>query len=375
ATGEWILVLDADEYVDEDNFREFIKLLKEDNERFDAYDAKIINFSGMSGEFLMQNYHDRIYRNNGKICYTRRIHEQFKSKDNLPLNIQHSNLVIFHSGYLSRTVKEKEKSARNKELLDIEMSNGTKNAFDFFNFGNEYFSIGEYNKALDAYLEAYKLKSDFHLAWVPMTVMQIIICLINLKKYNKALNVISDAENIYSSAPELKYLKGEIFFLNGQFKDAKKTFLDLVNNIDSFSFIILRPDLKDQKPHLRLGEIYLYEKDYNAAVFHYASVLNINNNHREAIRKLIFILNRFYTELEITDFLKSNNLLNNNNIKIYIKACFDIGNPNLALAILDNNTEDNNLLYEVALLKKLCINGQGEVDSFNNIMPYDILKN
>src|SRR5690606_22915077 len=64
ATGEWILVLDADEYVDEDNFREFIKLLKEDNERFDAYDAKIINFSGMSGEFLMQNYHDRIYRNN-----------------------------------------------------------------------------------------------------------------------------------------------------------------------------------------------------------------------------------------------------------------------------------------------------------------------
>ncbi|PTY80433.1 hypothetical protein B5V89_01240 [Heyndrickxia sporothermodurans] len=374
ATGEWILVLDADEYVDEENFKEFIKQLKKDNGHIDAYDAKIINFSGLSGESLMQNFHDRIYKNNGKIFYYRRIHEQFKHKDNATLNIQKSNLIIFHSGYLNQTVKEKEKSSRNKELLDIEMHNGEKNAFDYFNFGNEYFSIGEYSEALDAYLKAYKFKKDFRLSWVPMAVMQIITCLINLKKYNVALNVINDAENIYSNSPEIKYLKGEIFLLRGQLEDARKTFLELVNNNENYTFIILRPDLKDQKPHLKLGEIFLYQKDYNAAVHHYANVLNINNSNVEGIKKLIYILNKFYTEVEITDFLQSNNLVNHHNINIYIKTCFDIGNSNLALSILEDFSEEHKLLYQIALLKDFCINGKREIHHFKDTLNFDILK-
>lgn len=374
ASGEWILVLDADEYVDESNFNNFITKLKEDNGRFDAYAAKIINFSGVLGESLVQNYHDRIYKNNGKIYYYRRIHEQFKNKDNSPLDIQNSNLVIFHSGYLNQTVREKDKSSRNKELLDKEMNTGEKNAFDYFNFGNEYFSNGDNSKALNAYLKAYKLKKDFQLSWVPITVMQIIICLINLKKYNEALSVLSDAGNIYAATPEFQYLKGEIFFLRGQFEDAKKTFLDLINNNANYTSIIFRPDLKDQKPHLRLGEIFLYQKDYSDAIYHYTSVLNINNSDIESIKKVISILNKFYVEDEIKNFLKSNKLVNDHNIKIYIKACFDVGNSKLALSILDDFSEKHKLLYEIALLKQLCINGEGNIEDLHNVLNFEVMK-
>ncbi|MBS4174158.1 glycosyltransferase family 2 protein [Bacillus sp. FJAT-49736] len=374
ASGEWILVLDADEYVDEENLKSFIDDLKGNRENVDAFSAKIINFTGNFGENLLQNYHDRIYKNNGEISYYRQIHEQFKNNNDKPINIKHSRLVIFHSGYLNQTVSEKDKNSRNKNLLDQEMKNGPINAFDYFNYGNEYCSIGEYSKALEAYLEAYKQKVDFNLSWVSTTLIQIVICLINLKRYNDALNVIEDAENIYDNSPEFPYLKGEIFFLRGQLEDAKTVFLQLTNNGENYNHIIFRPDLKDQRPHLRLGEIFLQQQNFSGAIFHYTSVLNINNNHKESISKVIYILNKFHTVEEITDFLYSNNLLGANNINDYVRACFEAGNPALASRLIDNDSVEHKLLNKLAILKDIVINNRGNINNVSEVFELDLFR-
>lgn len=375
ATGKWILVLDADEFVDEENFNTFIQELKVDGDRYDAYTAKIINFTGNFGESLIQNYHDRIYKNNGEICYFRHIHEQFKSIKGEQLKIKNSSLVIFHSGYLSHTVTEKNKTQRNKSLLEKEMNSGVENAFDYFNLGNEYSSIGEYEKALDAYIKAYKQKSDFRLSWISMALVQIVNCLINLKRYNDALNVIHDAQNIYNTSPEFPYLKGQIFLQRGQLEDAKQIFHHILNNDQKYNHIILRPDLKDQKPHSHLGEIYLYEEDYQNSIFHFASVLNINKYDVGSINKIIYILNKFYPYEEIADFLISNELVNKKNIKSYVLASFDVGNPFLAIKLLENYTCEYKLLKEVAYLKQFCINDEGKIEEFKNILRSEILTN
>jgi glycosyltransferase involved in cell wall biosynthesis len=375
ATGEWIVVLDADEYVDEENFKDFIQELKDDNDLFDAYYAKILNFTGNLGENVVQNFHDRIYKNNGEISFHRSIHEQFKNNKGEPLKNKNSKLVIFHSGYLNQTVNEKSKNQRNKEILDKEMSSGEINAFDYFNLGNEYCSIGEYSKALESYLEAYKLKTDFRLSWVSTTLIQIVICLIYLKRYNDALNVIKDAEDMYTSSPEFLYLKGETFFLRGQMEDAKEIFSQIINNSEGFNHIIFRPDLKDQKPNTRLGDIFLYQENYNDAIYYYTSVLNINKYNEEVVKKVIYVLNKFHSDDEISSFLNSNELVNYRNIQSYVKACFEVGNPTLALNLLDNFYEENKLLYKVALLKKLCISNEGKVEELDEILEFDVLKN
>lgn len=374
ATGEWILVLDADEYVDEENFKEFIKELKNDADNYDAYYAKILNFSGSYGETLVQNYHDRIYKNNGEIRYYRKIHEQFKHNNGLDLNYKNSNLLIFHSGYLKNTVSEKDKSNRNKKLIDIEMQKHNKNAFDYFNLGNEYSSLGEIEKALDAYVEAYKLKTDFRLSWVSTTLVQIIICLIQLKRYNDALNVISDAEEIYENSPEFIYLKGEVFYLRGQMDDAKEAFLEIVNNPQRYNLIIFRPDLKDQKPHSRLGDIYLYEENYEKAIYHFTSVLNINKYYDHSINKIIYILNKFHSVDEIRDFLFRNELINENNVKKYVRASFAEGNFDLALSVLSEANEENKLLYKVSLLKKIAVEKQGNFEQVKDILEPSVAK-
>ncbi|WP_309088953.1 glycosyltransferase [Domibacillus sp.] len=374
ASGKWLLVLDADEYVDEENFKGFIQELKEDKGQFDAYTAKILNFTGNFGESLVQNLHDRIYKNTGEILYYRKIHEQFKHVEGKSLNIKNSSLLLFHSGYLNKTVNEKQKSIRNKELLQKEINVGPNKAFDYFNYGNEYASTGDYAKALECYLEAYKGKSDFRLSWVSTTLIQIIVCLMQLKRYNDALSVIKDAESIYDSSAEILFLKGEIFFLRGQLEDAKQAFKKIVNNQPKYNHIILRPDLKDQKPHTRLAEIYLCEENYNDAIFHYTSVLNINKFNNECIKKVIYILSKFHSSEEIAGFLFSKELVNSKNIKNYVRACFEAGNPQLALNLLENFYEENKFLYQIALLKKACITSEENFEYMHDILEYSIVK-
>ncbi|MGM7683391.1 glycosyltransferase [Cytobacillus sp. Hm23] len=374
ATGEWILVLDADEYVDEENFKSFIQEIRNDNGIYDVYAPKILNFVGDFGEGLVQNSHDRIYMNNGEISYYRKIHEQFKTQNNKPLKTKQSSLLIFHSGYLKQTADEKKKNKRNKELLDKEMKSGAINAFDYFNFGNEYMSKGEYSKALESYIQAYKMKADFRLAWVSATVIQIIVCLINLKRYNAALDVINDSEQIYPTSPELLYLKGDIFFHRGQLDDAKRVLLELINNNELYDHIILRTDLKDQKPYLLLGEIFLYEGEYERAIYHFTSVLNINKYNGQSIQKVIYILNKFHAYEEIAKFLTEKELIDAKNLKYYIKSSFDIGNAKLALSILEHFHEQNNLLHKVGLLKRFCIDKEGDIEEFDDILKYPVMK-
>jgi len=196
----------------------------------------------------------------------------------------------------------------------------------------------------------------------------------HLKRYNDALNVIKDAENIYTNSAELLFLKGEIYFLRGQLEDAKQMFHLIVDNQDKYNHIILRPDLKDQKPHIRLGEIYLYQEDYSNAIFHYSSVLNINKYDNESIRKVIYILNKFHSKEEISHFLYSKELVNSKNVNSYVKACFDVGNPDLALSLLENFYEDKKLLYKVGLLKKTCMKEEGNLEEFHDILEYPVMK-
>jgi glycosyltransferase involved in cell wall biosynthesis len=373
ANGQWILVLDADEYVEEENFKDFIEEIKSDEEKFDSYAARILNFTGHFGEGLIQNYHDRIYKNNGEINYYRKIHEQFQNKNGNPLASKKAGLVIFHSGYLNKVVNEKDKKVRNKELLDKEMNAGKNKAFDYFNFGNEYFSAGEYVDALSAYKLAYELKDDFRLSWVATTLIQITLCLMHLYRYQDALEVIKEAEQLYATSPEFMYLKGEVFFIRGQMDDAKHIFHQLINNNHLYNHVLARPDLKDQLPNKRLGEIYLFEKDYQNSIFHFVSVLNINKYNDEGIRNVIYILSKFHHTEEITQFLISKDLLNDNNINTYVKICFELGNPDLAISLILNCHDENHILYKIALLKKLSINKEGSIQEISELLNPKVL--
>ncbi|WKB35265.1 glycosyltransferase [Terrilactibacillus sp. S3-3] len=100
ALGQWILVMDADEYAYLDNLRDVVNNLKKNDHPYDAYDVKIFSFTGYKGQFTIQHWHTRIYKNDPSIKYYRTIHEQLQKNDE-HLSAGLSDLVLYHSGYLA----------------------------------------------------------------------------------------------------------------------------------------------------------------------------------------------------------------------------------------------------------------------------------
>src|SRR5699024_8224310 len=116
AISEWILVLDADEYVDRKDFKRFKETLKSNPPQNEINSIQIYNFTGDKAQATALNRHSRLYKNNGKIEYYRPIHELLRHKDG-PVRYGLADLTVFHTGYMKGTVEEKEKSERNLSIL------------------------------------------------------------------------------------------------------------------------------------------------------------------------------------------------------------------------------------------------------------------
>ncbi|MCK6206016.1 glycosyltransferase [Bacillus infantis] len=323
ASGEWILVLDADEYIYKDHLIEAISYLKNSSELLDIYAVNIMNFVGDNGENVIQHKHVRFYRNNKKIEFFRSVHEQLKYIDDrteMRIGVLPS-LIIFHTGYLRNTVNEKNKNIRNRTLIKQELKQ-TNTGFDLYNLANELRSTGENEEALKIYIKAYQKKIKFTDEWVARCSISIVQCLIALERFTEALYVVKDATKIYVNSPDFVYLEGLIYFYKNNYNEAKKNFHYILLNANQLNNVINSPDYKDYLPNLKLGEIYELEKDYSLAVKHYIGALNYNRYSIEAISRVILLLSKFHTEAEIHEFLVKRILIGSN--KQFLKSIVGI---------------------------------------------------
>jgi glycosyltransferase involved in cell wall biosynthesis len=300
ASGDWILVLDADEYVSEENLKEAKNELLETKHSVLA--VNILNFTGEFGGGTAQHRHVRLYRNNGEIEFHRAIHEQLRNKNASKLSVGLSPLVLYHTGYLNKTVKEKQKSNRNKQLLNIELKKNK--AFDYFNLGNELKIERKTEEALNAYIKAYKLKEDHTLDWLPFCLCNMTECLIELKRYDNALSVIRDAILIYEKTADFHYLKGQIYLFQGRNEDAKKVFESIVDNSDLFTAQVKSLDYRSYYPNLRLGYILAHEDNSKEAIKYYTNAINYNKYSVEAITEVVRLLTKEHTVEEVFTFLE-----------------------------------------------------------------------
>jgi len=329
ATGKWILVLDADEYVEQDNLKETKDQLLKISDSIDGFSTTIFNFAGYSGEHIVQHKSIRIYRNDPNIKYVRTIHEQLirNDKDFLSDSI---DLIIYHSGYLDNIVKGKNKNSRNIKLIQKESESSGQVAFDYFNMGNEFLSARQVEKALESYQKAYMQKADIGYGWVPLTVVQMVLCLIDLKRYGEALNVIYDAELIWSNAPEFKCLKADVFLAQGRMEEAKTELQQLIENREKFKHFIRSIDYLEFHPYMLLGDIYNKEGNISQAVENYAHVLSVNSRSYEAFYKLVSVLSRHCSQEELLKFINDNNLADEKKRMRLIKILLEVSQLELA---------------------------------------------
>lgn len=151
ATGDWILLLDADEYFSADtscNMRKVIGVYGESS--CNGLLVKMDNIDAASGELLDSFYQLRLVKRQPGLAYQGRIHEELlrdgKSLDNL-YKVSPDLLRIVHTGY-SREIS-KAKAERNLQILRADIADGRPEQELYRYLCDCYDGLGEQRKALE----------------------------------------------------------------------------------------------------------------------------------------------------------------------------------------------------------------------------------
>ena len=110
ARGDWILVVDADERLHEDDCEKLLNWIARDED--DITTLRIINPDGTEGRL------PRLFKKNAGLRYRGRIHEQLvMPSGRRPARMAHTEVRLFHVGYTPEVVAGRAKIERNIDLL------------------------------------------------------------------------------------------------------------------------------------------------------------------------------------------------------------------------------------------------------------------
>ncbi|GIP60216.1 glycosyltransferase [Paenibacillus sp. FSL W8-0186] len=223
ATSDYILQLDADEWI-EDPLNQLKQHLTNE-----IYYIPIRNDLG--GGLAEIHKFPRLFVRIPELMYHGAIHEQIDIQSNWHRSSQIlSEMIIHHDGYLTKVVNQQGKLERNLQILLKEVDENPS-AFNYYNLGQQYFISGEYTKALEAYKKSYSYGDNY--TFTIKLLLGLIQSLIMLKQYKDALSIANDAFKLYSNYVEFKYYEGLIYQELGYLPDARECFENCIEVGDS----------------------------------------------------------------------------------------------------------------------------------------------
>ncbi len=260
ATNEWILVLDADEYVDSFDEKEVSEFINGNNNKI-LGEIKIKSFLGELFDYKVE-YISRLFNKNF-YSYKYEIHEQLCPIDE-KIKASHKKLPISveHFGYTLEVSKEKDKNNFYIKLLKNQLS---KEFIPYYSYHLAvcYLNIGDFEKCVDEVNKLEKIEAIETFNFFTKLISTKIKALLNLERIDEALEMekyfeickgddsylymlaltyryIHEAEqslNIYEhlyakedlqiSRDTVIYALADIFYCYGLFEDAKVWFLKL----------------------------------------------------------------------------------------------------------------------------------------------------
>ncbi len=151
--GDWILYLDADEWLDE-NSKSKLLSIKNSSAKL-AVKCTVNSFDDFNNSPVSMRY-TRLFKNNAGVRFEGKVHEQIDSSLNdLGYEKIESNILINHSGYNVPHEKLEEKAIRNLSMLFEEYAE-TENPYYAYQIANSYVIIGEREIAEEYFKESLK---------------------------------------------------------------------------------------------------------------------------------------------------------------------------------------------------------------------------
>jgi len=210
ATGDWVLVLDADEAVSDGSGLRAVLAAAEPE--VEGFVLPIVNFVGdRDREEAVTSPAVRLFRNRPEYRYSRALHEQILAtiQTTRPgAQVRWLNLPLEHWGYLTGVVADRDKVQRNLALAEEEVRRYPEDAFSWYNLGQEHLRMARWEEALAAYQRGFPYLADLTAGFAPALIKHLVVCLLQLKRPAEVLAVLTDALEAYERFTDLWVLRG-----------------------------------------------------------------------------------------------------------------------------------------------------------------------
>jgi pentatricopeptide repeat protein len=336
ATGKWILVLDADEYVQNTGHGKLRKFLEGYNHKKPyGFIVKILNFmgSGYDETNMMESTGARLFSNKSGIQYTLPIHEQLTSSQG-SITFPSLSFTIFHSGYIKEIVQLKNKSKRNMSILETMKSDSHNESYYHFIVGNEYSNSGEMEQALQSYQLSYK-KSYTTDSWYHHLLDRLITLEMQLDQHHLAYNHILTGININPDHTDYYCLKGILLDSLGCWNDAAREFekcIQIAEDADNknIPYWIVQPAHGKIIPYQMLADIHRKKGDLSSAIKYWIKTLQLQPKNYKVLRQLAEHLLCVQNDEQTEDILETLYPLNvPMNAMLLLKIVLQTGNQRL----------------------------------------------
>lgn len=276
ATKEWILVLDADETISENDFSN-LKSLTEKKEfyGFSLIQRNYTNEIGIPGWISSKNdnYSEsrlasgyfpikmiRLFKNDTRIKFEGAVHDSVETSISKIGKFGETNIPVHHFGLLNRD------SNRIKFYIELEKKNYHGGFFQDYQLGSQLNSIGEIDEALSYLKKSVEKNPAFAPSWA-----EIGMAFLKKGDLNNAKESLLKAESLEKNPATYNYLG----ILYGQLGDFEKS-------INCFKkAIIILPENADF--HFNLGLTYHQQGMQKEAFFEFKSAIELNPKYKAKV--------------------------------------------------------------------------------------------
>lgn len=310
ATGKWILVLDADEYLAKDDSKEWIRFVNEEEVvSHIAYTLPIINFTGEKEheDEITTSPVTRLFPNFKHIHFERPIHEQLTRGAQGELYHKKIDLNIYHTGYQASIILKKDKHERNMLIFDQMKQNGNLNVYDWYTLGNQYRYAKEEEQAIDCYARALKGTNE-KAAWYPHCLLGLISLYYKQDKLHHSWKLTEELLVRYKEYSEYFFIKGVHLETLGFLKEAVESYKKAIEVGEKRAkkgqeFWLVEPGYAFESPALQLVSLSYRMKDNQQAVYWLSRLLNKNKKNPRVLLQLLEWLGQNENEEAIIELL------------------------------------------------------------------------